>query len=136
MSHVYAYGCECPNAKGIIHLGATSCYVGDNTDVIIMREGLEIVRRKLLNVIAMLAKFAQQYKDMPCLAYTHLQPAQLTTVGKRATLWINELLMDEQEIEARIKSLKLLGSKGTTAHRQALWSCLMATKKSAKRQSR
>ena len=114
MSHVYAYGCECPNAKGIIHLGATSCYVGDNTDVIIMREGLEIVRRKLLNVIAMLAKFAQQYKDMPCLAYTHLQPAQLTTVGKRATLWINELLMDEQEIEARIKSLKLLGSKGTT----------------------
>ena len=97
MSHVYAYGCECPNAKGIIHLGATSCYVGDNTDVIIMREGLEIVRRKLLNVIAMLAKFAQQYKDMPCLAYTHLQPAQLTTVGKRATLWINELLMDEQD---------------------------------------
>ena len=114
MSHVYAYGCECPNAKGIIHLGATSCYVGDNTDIIIMREGLEIVRRKLLNVIAMLAKFANEYKDMPCLAYTHLQPAQLTTVGKRATLWINELLMDEQEIEARIKSLKLLGSKGTT----------------------
>lgn len=114
MSHVYAYGVQCPKAKGIIHLGATSCYVGDNTDVIIMREGLEIVRRKLLNVIAMLAKFAQQYKDMPCLAYTHLQPAQLTTVGKRATLWINELLMDEQEIEARIKSLKLLGSKGTT----------------------
>ena len=114
MSHVYAYGCQCPNAKGIIHLGATSCYVGDNTDIIIMREGLEIVRRKLLNVIAMLAKFADQYKDMPCLAYTHLQPAQLTTVGKRATLWINELLMDEQEIENRIKSLKLLGSKGTT----------------------
>ena len=114
MSHVYAYGCQCPNAKGIIHLGATSCYVGDNTDIIVMREGLEIVRRKLLNVIAMLAKFADQYKDMPCLAYTHLQPAQLTTVGKRATLWINELLMDEQEIENRIKSLKLLGSKGTT----------------------
>lgn len=114
MSHVYAYGCQCPNAKGIIHLGATSCYVGDNTDVIIMRNALELVSRKLVNVIAMLAKFADTYKGMPCLAYTHLQPAQLTTVGKRATLWMNDLLMDYYEIQARIKSLKLLGSKGTT----------------------
>lgn len=114
MSHVYAYGCQCPNAKGIIHLGATSCYVGDNTDVIIMRDALELVSRKLVNVIAMLAKFADTYKGMPCLAYTHLQPAQLTTVGKRATLWMNDLLMDYYEIQARIKSLKLLGSKGTT----------------------
>ena len=99
MSHVYAYGEQCPNAKGIIHLGATSCYVGDNTDVIIMREALYVVKRKLVNVIAKLAKFANQYKDMPCLAYTHLQPAQLTTVGKRATLWMNELLMDLEELE-------------------------------------
>ncbi|MBC5786864.1 MULTISPECIES: adenylosuccinate lyase [Clostridiaceae] len=114
MSHVYAYGEQCPNAKGIIHLGATSCYVGDNTDVIIMREALYVVKRKLVNVIAKLAKFANQYKDMPCLAYTHLQPAQLTTVGKRATLWMNELLMDLEELEFRIKNLKLLGSKGTT----------------------
>lgn len=114
MSHVYAYGEQCPNAKGIIHLGATSCYVGDNTDVIIMREALYVVKRKLVNVIAKLAKFANQYKDIPCLAYTHLQPAQLTTVGKRATLWMNELLMDLEELEFRIKNLKLLGSKGTT----------------------
>ncbi len=114
MSHVYAYGVACPEAKGIIHLGATSCYVGDNTDVIIMRDALQVVRRKLLNVIANLAGFAEQYKAMPALAYTHLQPAQLTTVGKRATLWINELLMDLEEIEHRIASLKLLGSKGTT----------------------
>ncbi|WP_270739605.1 adenylosuccinate lyase [Massilioclostridium coli] len=114
MSHVYAYGEQCQNAKGIIHLGATSCYVGDNTDVIIMREALYVVKRKLVNVIAKLAKFANQYKDMPCLAYTHLQPAQLTTVGKRATLWMNELLMDLEELEFRIKNLKLLGSKGTT----------------------
>ena len=89
MSHVYAYGLQCPNAKGIIHLGATSCYVGDNTDVIIMRDALQVVRRKLLNVIALLAKFADTYKSMPALAYTHLQPAQLTTVGKRATLWMS-----------------------------------------------
>lgn len=114
MSHVYAYGKVCPDAKGIIHLGATSCYVGDNTDVIIMRDALEIVRRKLINVIAQLSDFAMQYKAMPALAYTHLQPAQLTTVGKRATLWINELLMDLNEVEYRIKNLKLLGSKGTT----------------------
>lgn len=114
MSHVYAYGLQCPEAKGIIHLGATSCYVGDNTDVIIMRQGLEVVRRKLLNVMALLSRFARQYKALPCLAYTHLQPAQLTTVGKRATLWLNELYMDYQEVCYRVESLALLGSKGTT----------------------
>jgi adenylosuccinate lyase len=114
MSHVYAYGLVCPKAKGIIHLGATSCYVGDNTDVIIMRDALNVVHRKLVNVIANLAEFADKYKSMPCLAYTHLQPAQLTTVGKRATLWMQELLMDLEEIEYRIKNLKLLGQKGTT----------------------
>ena len=114
MSHVYAYGLQCPKAAGIIHLGATSCYVGDNTDVILMREGLQIVRRKLLNVMALLAKFAEKYNGLPCLAYTHLQPAQLTTVGKRATLWLNELYMDYLEVEHRLDSLALLGSKGTT----------------------
>ena len=114
MSHVYAYGLQCPNAKGIIHLGATSCYVGDNTDILIMREALVLVRRKLLNVMDLLAKFARQYKNMPALAYTHLQPAQLTTVGKRATLWLNEFYMDYEEISRRIDSLALLGSKGTT----------------------
>ena len=114
MAHVYAYGLVCPKAKRIIHLGATSCYVGDNTDVIIMRDALGIVHRKLVNVIANLADFAKKYKDMPCLAYTHLQPAQLTTVGKRATLWMQELLMDLEEIEYRRKNLKLLGQKGTT----------------------
>ncbi len=114
MSHVYAYGKQCPKAKGIIHLGATSCYVGDNTDVIIMRDALLLVKKKLLNVINNLAGFAQQHKDQPCLAYTHLQPAQLTTVGKRATLWINELMMDLEEVEYRISKLKLLGQKGTT----------------------
>ncbi len=114
MSHVYAYGVQCPNAKGIIHLGATSCYVGDNTDIIIMRDALHLVRRKLLSIVALLSDFATKYRSMPALAYTHLQPAQLTTVGKRATLWINELMMDLEEIEYRIDSLKLLGSKGTT----------------------
>lgn len=114
MAHVYTYGLACPKAKGIIHLGATSCYVGDNTDVIIMRDALKVVRRKLINVLSQLSDFAMQYKDMPALAYTHLQPAQLTTVGKRATLWMNELLMDLDEIEYRINSLALLGSKGTT----------------------
>ena len=114
MAHVYTYGKACPDAKGIIHLGATSCYVGDNTDIIIMRDALKVIRRKLINVIAQLSDFAMKYKDMPCLAYTHLQPAQLTTVGKRATLWINELLMDLIETERRISDLKLLGSKGTT----------------------
>lgn len=114
MSHVFAYGEQCPNAKGIIHLGATSCYVCDNTDIIIMKEALEIVRRKLVNVIDLLAKFAEEYKALPALAYTHLQPAQLTTVGKRATLWTNEFLMDLQDVEYRISKLQLLGSKGTT----------------------
>ena len=114
MSHVYAYGLQCPKAKGIIHLGATSCYVGDNTDVIIMREGLQLVRKKVIGVLANLAKFADEYKTMPCLAYTHCQPAQLTTVGKRATLWMNELLMDLGEVEYRIENLRMLGSKGTT----------------------
>ena len=114
MSHVYAYGQQCPKAAGIIHLGATSCYVGDNTDIIVMRDALEIVRRKMINVLANLAHFAMEYKGMPALAYTHLQPAQLTTVGKRATLWMNELLMDFNELEYRIANLKLLGSKGTT----------------------
>lgn len=114
MAHVYAYGQACPKAKGIIHLGATSCYVGDNTDVIVMRDAMEIVHRKLVNVIANLASFADKYKALPCLAYTHLQPAQLTTVGKRATLWMHELLMDLEELEYRMSKLKLLGQKGTT----------------------
>ncbi len=114
MSHVYAYGLQCPGAAGIIHLGATSCYVGDNTDIIIMREGMHILRRKLLNVMSLLADFAEKYKALPCLAYTHLQPAQLTTVGKRASLWLNELTMDYQELEHRLSTLAMLGSKGTT----------------------
>lgn len=114
MAHVYAYGVQCPKAKGIIHLGATSCYVGDNTDIIIMKEALGLVRRKLVNVIDMLGKFAEEYKSLPALAYTHLQPAQLTTVGKRATLWLNEFVMDLDEVEHRIERLALLGSKGTT----------------------
>ena len=114
MSHVYAYGLQCPKAKGIIHLGATSCYVGDNTDVIIMRQGLALVRGKLIGVLSNLAKFAETYKGMPCLAYTHCQPAQLTTVGKRATLWMNEFYMDVQEIEHQAASLALRGVKGTT----------------------
>jgi len=114
MSHVYAYGLQCPKAAGIIHLGATSCYVCDNTDVILMSQGLKIARRKLLNVMALLADFAEGYKDLPALAYTHMQPAQLTTVGKRATLWLNELVMDYEELAHRMNSLALLGSKGTT----------------------
>ena len=114
MSHVYAYGKVCPKAAGIIHLGATSCYVGDNTDVIVMRDAMKIVERKLVNVLNNLSKFADKYKATPCLAYTHLQPAQLTTVGKRATLWMNELLMDYEDLQYRIASLRLLGQKGTT----------------------
>ncbi|MBP3241619.1 MAG: adenylosuccinate lyase [Oribacterium sp.] len=114
MSHVYAYGVQCPNAKGIIHLGATSCYVGDNTDIIIMRQGLELVRKKLINCINELSKFALKHKDLPTLAYTHFQPAQPTTVGKRSTLWINDLVMDLQDLDYVLESLKLLGSKGTT----------------------
>ena len=104
MSHVYAYGQQCPKAAGIIHLGATSCYVGDNTDIIVMRQGLELVRKKLIGVLAKLAKFAEEYKDMPCMAYTHCQPAQPTTVGKRATLWANELVMDLDRKSTRLNS--------------------------------
>lgn len=114
MSHVYAYGVQCPNAKGIIHLGATSCYVGDNTDVIIMTEALKLVRNKLITVIRNLSKFADDYKALPTLAFTHFQPAQPTTVGKRATLWIQDLLMDLEDIEYQLSKAKLLGSKGTT----------------------
>ena len=114
MSHVYAYGVQCPKAKGIIHLGATSCYVGDNTDLIIMTEALQLVRKKLLNVLAELAKFADKYKNQPTLAFTHFQPAQPTTVGKRATLWAQEFIMDLEDLEYVMGSLKLLGSKGTT----------------------
>jgi adenylosuccinate lyase len=114
MSHVYAYGVQCPKAKGIIHLGATSCYVGDNTDIIVMNEALKIVRKKLVNVIAELSKFAMENKDRPTLAFTHFQPAQPTTVGKRATLWTQEFLMDLEDLEYVQSTLKLLGSKGTT----------------------
>jgi adenylosuccinate lyase len=114
MSHVYAYGQQCPKAAGIIHLGATSCYVGDNTDIIVMRDALELVHKKLVNVIAELAAFAEKYKDLPTLAFTHFQPAQPTTVGKRATLWLNEFMIDLEDLEYVKGSLKLLGSKGTT----------------------
>ena len=114
MSHVYAYGQQCPKAKGIIHLGATSCCVGDNTDVIIMTEGLKLVRNKLVTVIRELAKFADKYKDLPTLAFTHFQPAQPTTVGKRASLWLQELLMDLEDVEYQLSKAKLLGCKGTT----------------------
>lgn len=114
MSHVYAYGVQCPKAKGIIHLGATSCYVGDNTDIIVMTEALKLVKRKLVNVIAELAKFADEYKDLPTLAFTHFQPAQPTTVGKRATLWMQEFLMDLEDVDYVLSGMKLLGSKGTT----------------------
>lgn len=114
MSHVYAYGVQCPKAKGIIHLGATSCYVGDNTDIIIMTEGLKLIRNKLITVIRNLSKFADEYKALPTLAFTHFQPAQPTTVGKRATLWIQELLMDLEDVEYQLSKAKLLGSKGTT----------------------
>ena len=114
MSHVYAYGVQCPKAKGIIHLGATSCYVGDNTDIIIMNEALKLVKKKLVNVIAELAKFAKENKALPTLAFTHFQPAQPTTLGKRATLWLNEFVMDLEDLEYVQGTLKLLGSKGTT----------------------
>ena len=114
MSHVYAYGVQCPKAKGIIHLGATSCYVGDNTDIIVMAEALKLVQKKLVNVIAELSKFADKYKDQPTLAFTQFQPAQPTTVGKRATLWTQEFMMDLEDLEYVLGSLKLLGSKGTT----------------------
>lgn len=114
MSHVYAYGVQCPKAKGIIHLGATSCYVGDNTDIIVMTEALRLVKKKLVNVLAELAEFADKYKDLPTLAFTHFQPAQPTTVGKRATLWMQEFCLDLEDLDYVLGSMKLLGSKGTT----------------------
>ena len=114
MSHVYAYGQQCPDAEGIIHLGATSCYVGDNTDILILRDAMGLVLRKCAQVLRNLSAFAEKYKDLPCLAYTHLQPAQLTTVGKRAALWMNELVMDMENLEFQLDSLRLRGAKGTT----------------------
>ena len=114
MSHVYAYGQQCPKAAGIIHLGATSCYVGDNTDIIVMTEGLRLVKKKLVNVIHLLANFADKYKDLPTLGFTHFQPAQPTTVGKRACLWMQEFLMDLEDLDYVLSTMKLLGSKGTT----------------------
>lgn len=114
MSHVYAYGKQCPSAEGIIHLGATSCYVGDNTDIIVLKEASKLILKKAVCVLKNLMSFADKYKEMPCLAYTHLQPAQLTTVGKRATLWMNELVYDIENLEYQLSKLKLLGSKGTT----------------------
>ena len=114
MSHVYAYGQQCPDAEAIIHLGATSCYVGDNTDLLILRDASNLVLRKCAQVLRNLSAFAWQYKDLPCLAYTHLQPAQLTTVGKRAALWMNELVMDMENLEFQVGQLRLRGAKGTT----------------------
>ena len=114
MSHVYAYGQQCPKAAGIIHLGATSCYVGDNTDVLILRDASKLVLKKAAQVLRNLSAFARQYKDLPCLGYTHLQPAQLTTVGKRATLWMNELMMDMENLEYQLSTLAVRGVKGTT----------------------
>ena len=114
MSHVYAYGVQCPKAKGIIHLGATSCYVGDNTDIIIMTEAMRLIKRKLVCLIGELAKFARKYKELPTLAFTHFQPAQPTTVGKRATLWIEDLMMDLEDVDYQLSKAKLLGCKGTT----------------------
>ncbi len=114
MAHVYAFGQQCPDAEPIIHLGATSCYVGDNTDIIILREASKVILKKAAQVLKNLRDFALRYKELPCLAYTHLQPAQLTTVGKRATLWAYELAQDMEELEYRLSKLKLLGSKGTT----------------------
>ena len=114
MSHVYAFGEQCPKARPIIHLGATSCYVGDNTDIIVMHDALRLVRTKLVQVIRALSAFALKYKDLPTLAFTHFQPAQPTTVGKRATLWLQDLLMDLEDVEYQLSKAKLLGSKGTT----------------------
>ena len=118
MSHVYAYGVQCPNAKGIIHLGATSCYVGDNTDIIIMTEGLKLIRNKLITVIRNLSKFADEYKALPTLAFTHFQPAQPTTVGKRASLWLMDLVYDLEDLDHVIANMRLLGSKGTTGRQE------------------
>jgi adenylosuccinate lyase len=114
MAHVHAYGEQCPTAKGIIHLGATSCYVGDNTDLILMSDGLKLIRKQIVAVIARLADFADEYKSLPTLGFTHFQPAQLVTVGKRATLWIQDLLLDLEDLDNLLSGLKLLGSKGTT----------------------
>ncbi len=114
MSHVYAYGQQCPEAEGILHLGATSCYVGDNTDILVLRDASRLVLKKAAQVLRNLSAFAEKYKDLPCLAYTHLQPAQLTTVGKRATLWMNELVMDMENLEYQLSALRLRGAKGTT----------------------
>lgn len=125
MSHVYAYGVQCPKAKGIIHLGATSCYVGDNTDLIVMTEALKLVRKKLVNVMAELARFADKYKALPTLAFTHFQPAQPTTVGKRATLWLMELKLDLDDLDYLIGSMRLLGSKGTTGTQASFLELLM-----------
>ena len=131
MSHVYAYGVQCPKAKGIIHLGATSCYVGDNTDIIVMTEALKLVQKKLVNVIAELSKFADKYKDQPTLAFTHFQPAQPTTVGKRATLWTQEFMMDLEDLEYVLGTIKLL-----QVHRQAFWNCLKETRRPSTRSIR
>ena len=133
MSHVYAYGVQCPKAKGIIHLGATSCYVGDNTDIILMSEALKLVRKKLVNVIAELAKFADRYKELPTLAFTHFQPAQPTTVGKRATLWTQEFLMDLEDLDYVLDSLKLLVLKEPQEHRQVSWNYLKEIRKPSTR---
>jgi adenylosuccinate lyase len=114
MAHIHAYGEQCPTAKGIIHLGATSCYVGDNTDVIIMNEALKLLKSKLVVLIKKLSEFASKYKDLPTLGFTHYQPAQLVTVGKRACLWIQDLLIDLEDLEYVLSGMKLLGSKGTT----------------------
>ncbi len=127
MSHVYAYGEQCPHAKGIIHLGATSCYVGDNTDIIIMTQALKLIRDKLVTVIKELSAFADKHKALPTLAFTHFQPAQPTTVGKRATLWIQDLLMDLEDVEYRLSKMKLLGSKGTTGTQASFLELLKAT---------
>lgn len=133
MAHIHAYADKCPDAAGIIHLGATSCYVGDNTDMIIMKEGLALLRSKLLRVLANLSDFALAYKDQPALAYTHLQPAQLTTVGKRAALWAYELTLDLQDLDYVADSLCLLGSKGTTGTQASFLALFDGMRKSAKR---
>lgn len=133
MAHIYAYGKVSPKAAGIIHLGATSCFVGDNTDIIILREATLIIIKKMVQVIKNLSDFAVKYKDLPCLAYTHLQPAQLTTVGKRAALWINELCMDVVEAEHRLNELKLLGSKGTTGTQASFMELFSGDEKKVKK---
>ena len=136
MSHVYAYGVQCPKAKGIIHLGATSCYVGDNTDIIVMTEALKLVQKKLVNVIAELSKFADKYKDQPTLAFTHFQPAQPTTVGKRATLWTQEFMMDLEDLNMFLAPLSFLVLKVLQVHRQAFWNCLKETRRQSTRSIR